>query len=121
MRQQDHVPVIIGSLGRDAAETRLLLIAAGIGEPLLGDGRYNGQDEVCFLVQQARVGDEFWQLLEDYGQETVLILDNQRNAFLKYLGQADFEHLGAWAQVDRLTALNSQNYSKFGENYYVVR
>lgn len=128
MKQQDHVPVIIGSLGRLAEITRLLIVAAGAGEPLLGEGRYEGEDEVCFMLQARLVSQPIWDLLADYDQDTVLLLDNQRSAYLLSVevgrvGEVDNagDYLGTWVQVDRLTALNSQNYSKFGENYYVVR
>lgn len=124
MKQQDHVHTILASLGKDHHTTRLLLISAGIGEPILGRGRYNGKDEVCFMLSRHLASDAVWQLLEDYGQESYLWLDNQRSAWLCRVGDDganDPEYMGRFVGADKLTAERSEGFTEIGGNYYVVR
>lgn len=57
------------------------------------------------------------------GQESILVLDENREASLVYCMTGDVVKIGQWIEVDRETALSSQGYTYDYETnkYYTVR
>lgn len=94
----------------------------------LGEGRFNGEHEVCVMVPAVEFDPTLKALLREDGQQCVLYLDNQWNGFISEqkdnypsfsLGETTY--IGEFVEVPVTTAEHNGDYSKFGGRYFICR
>ena len=103
MKNHNYTPVVIFALNLiEPSQERLLLEAKDIKYiPCLGS--YRGQQENSYVINY-KYFDKIAPLLYSCNQESVMILDNQRNASLVYLKDKKVEYLGRWFEVSEKMA-----------------
>lgn len=106
-----------------AAHRQLLQILDGQYVHRVVQGCYRGTRELTVQVQVNYGVDGLLTLARDFGQESVLYVDEEADAWLVYPALTDgrgysYVSLGTWQLTDRRTAIYGGNYTKIGEDYY---
>ena len=123
MRQHNLKPAIIfalnaGSTGYEES----LLNGLGIHCKVL-IGSYKKVTEYSYIADASDL-DKLKSLLRETNQESVLYLDNQRNAYLLYAldNYTEQKYIGDWTEVSQQTALKEDAYTFDIETgkYYIV-
>lgn len=126
MRTNAHPPMFILALNCPTQkEDVAVLHSLGVEHFGVGKGSYEGQTENAYLLSAA----EFAKVrphLHEYNQESVLFLDNQRNAFLCYRKDGYYltekaKYVGEFKEVAKTTAAGLQNWCCFSGIYYAAR
>jgi hypothetical protein len=105
--------------------------AAGIEHFTVGLGSYKGKQERSYNVSIDEL-EKVRRLASDHNQESVLLLDNQYNAWLSYrdynfpsytIGSkpGQCEYIGEFREINENQAAASQSWSKFHGVYYAAR
>jgi hypothetical protein len=86
-------------------------------------GSYNGVLEQSYLVVASEDSalDLVLGLAKNFKQESVLIVDEERKAVLKYIDSNETVHLGQFVSVNAIEVQNFDNWTLDGTNYYSVR
>lgn len=126
MRENALPPTYIVALNRETeADDIRVLRRCGVTDERPGTGAYKGKHERAYLLSAAQF-EKLRPHLVYYGQESVLFLDNQRNAFL-YFKDDDYRHgastvyVGEFREVSNTQAARLDNWCKFGGTYYAAR
>jgi hypothetical protein len=86
-------------------------------------GSYKGSLEQSYLVVASE--DKALYLVlglaRKFNQESVLIVDEERKATLKYIGSGETVKLGQFVSVSAIEAQGLENWTLDGTNYYSVR
>jgi len=85
-------------------------------------GKYKGFEEQSLVVVGAWTA-LLLDLADDVGQECILMLDANREAYLLYVDGDEQEHIGSWVTASKAEALaeDSWTYCPALDSYYVVR
>lgn len=117
MKHDDNTPMVIFSVGKQA-------LASVPRSAMPAQGCYKGDCEPSYIMTAA----DFYAadvpaLLRDDGQESVLYLDNQRSAWLRYgpgYADADAVYIGRWREVGERYASLLANYTIFEGRYFAA-
>ena len=131
MRINGKEPRVIFALNTDSELSDVRAIrAAGIDHFAIGRGSYNGKSECVYNVSIDDLP-KVRELAAYHNQESVLILDNQYNAWLSfkdgnypsYSGGASemCKFLGEFKEVSSTQAARLQSWSQFHGVYYAAR
>lgn len=128
MKQTVFRPVVVLEFNTDQDAELAELYTHGLHfEP--ATGCYKGTQSRCYIVDIGHDGDRYGMvnqetlnkvlgLAEAYSQESVLILDSERNAQLYYLETQQLTDLGKLRAVSRLEALQSDAWTYVNSTYY---
>jgi len=87
-------------------------------------GSYKGVLEKSYMViaKEDKALEQVMGLAEQFNQESVLIVDENRKATLKFVdgGELDKTELGNFVSISALEAQNLENWTLAGTNYYSV-
>lgn len=83
-------------------------------------GAYKGQLEDSYLVlaNEDTYLNTVRKLAKLYNQESILIVNEDRKAYLEYIGTGKQVYIGQWTSIDSLTAQSLDNWTLDGVNYY---
>ncbi len=127
MRANSQTSRVIFALNRESeVEDVRLIRSLGIEHFKIGQGCYKGQSERSYAVNLEHL-DKLRPLLKECGQQCVLLLDNQGNAFLSK-SEDDFpsyvlgpvEYTGEFKEVPQSQALRCESWSCFQDRYYIA-
>jgi hypothetical protein len=135
MNIHTKTPVVILALNFGSErDEKALLAVAGLGERVIKtvEGAYKGQIERSFVLDVGHSGPNFGELnlnifdavlrfAEAYKQESVLFLSYSRDAQLIYCHSRDVVNLGQWKSVPKAEAIRGTNWTRDGEQYFVVK
>lgn len=106
MRQHNLKPLVLLALNTGdgvARELRLIrdALCSDTHMVKVANGCYKGQRETSYLVQIETQCDylKLMQLARDFNQESIMLVDNERQAQLMYCDNEAVEPLGRWKEV----------------------
>lgn len=126
MRHNALAPLYIVALntGSQADDLRLLR-SVGIEHEGLARGSYKGQEEDSYILS----AENFLKIrpkLAERDQESVLFLDNQRNAYLYvvedgYKAGPNQVWIGEWVEVPETVAVRHEAWTRTQGRYFIAR
>lgn len=124
MRNNSFSPLWILATGITASNEQADAAIAGFFgvTPRPVEGCYKGETERSYLVPDNGVGEtRVLEFLREYKQESALLLDNQRNAFLVYSDDGRREHIGEFTEASKAIAEVQEGWTKVDGKYYICR
>lgn len=130
MNSNGKAPAVIFSMNRPDALTFLVRdLGIKFKDIQGGVGSYEGKQEQCWAIPQHLFTDEVKRALREDGQQCVLHLDNQYNAWLAYAAN-DYgnwltdgvmpTYLGTFKETPETQAIKRPGWTRFGGKYYVA-
>lgn len=119
MRVNNLIPVMIFAVNVLPDDEELLLVKEVVSDSVRAlTGVYNGNKEQSYIVQSDDIIDlsQFYKLLHFTKQESILFLDNQRQAQLRFATD-DFQqgehtvYLGQFQQVSAEDAISRESFT----------
>ena len=89
-------------------------------KPLLVNGRYKGTNEDSFCLSLTKL-DLVESIAREFNQESILIVDSNGQAFLKYLNTGIRESIGTMVSVTKKQANALKSWSCINGKFYAVK
>ena len=101
-------PFYIFALNTNDAKEPHILLDKGLNTKQFKtlQGSYKGQVETSYLVDADFQG-IVWDLAREYNQESILYVDENRNAYLEYLADGRIEKLGKFQAITNVKNLDA--------------
>lgn len=85
-------------------------------------GYYDGVEENCFLVINTSQNNyHTLRIASKYNQESILLVDQFRNAKLYYLDTRVTINLGKWTKIDEIVGVDAWTYDYATGRYYTCQ
>ena len=128
MRNNNYEPIVILALNKDTISDDYIEIAEVLDLYKIKrlKGKYTHDDgtgiiENSYIIPLLHVTvSDCIRLARDNKQESILYIDNQREAWLYYCNDGIWSHLGSFTRVSKDYALKQDNYTldNSSNNYY---
>ncbi len=122
MREILSPAVILALNTGELSDERATLRALGFEfKPVTGVYKTVTEDSYVVLLKQTDDLKKLMDLAAQHEQESILFLDERRNAKLVYLKDNSTEPLGRFTKVSEVEAKQHDNYTKDDNSYYVCK
>lgn len=88
-------------------------------KPLLVNGKYSGKTELSFCLDLTRL-DLVESIAREFNQESILIVNQHGQAFLKYLKDSKLVNIGKFKAVSKKSASKLDAWSNINGQFYCV-